>query len=61
MWNLEKKYRWTYLQRRNGGSNVENGLVVTVREGEGRKKWESSIDLFTQSHEKIDKMCEIAI
>ena len=31
MWNLKKKkrYRCTYLQRRNGDSDVENGCMDT--------------------------------
>ena len=34
MWNLEKWYRWTYLQGRNTDADVENGCVNT----EGREK-----------------------
>ena len=45
--DLEKQYRWTYLQRRNGGADVENGFVDTVGEGEARKNRESSIDIYT--------------
>ena len=35
MWNLEKWYWCTYLQGRNGNTDVENGLVDTVGKGEG--------------------------
>ena len=28
-WNPERWYWWTYLQGRNGGANIENGLVHT--------------------------------
>ena len=35
MWNLEKWYRYTYLQGRNRKAGVENGHVDTVGEGEG--------------------------
>ena len=30
MWNLEKCYRWTYLQGENRDTDVENGQVDTV-------------------------------
>ena len=30
------KYKWTYLQNRNRFTDIENGLVVAKREGEGR-------------------------
>ena len=42
-----KKYWWTYLQGRNGDTDVETGLVDTV--GEGGGNWESSIDIYTLS------------
>ena len=32
MWNLEKWYRWNYLQGRNRDSDVENGHVDTGAE-----------------------------
>ena len=31
------------MQGRNGYTDIENGLVDTVGEGEGRKNWESSM------------------
>ena len=35
MWNLEKRYRWTYLQSRNRDTDVENKRMDTKeREGE---------------------------
>ena len=37
MWNLEKWYRWTYLQGRNRDADVENGQVDM---GEGRRGWD---------------------
>ena len=37
MWNLEKWYRWTYLQGRNRDADVENGHVDM---GEGRRGWD---------------------
>ena len=32
MWNLEKWYRWTYLQGRNRDTDIENGHVNTMGE-----------------------------
>ena len=37
MWNLEKWYRWTYLQSRNRDIDVENGRMDT--KGEGGMGW----------------------
>ena len=37
MWDLEKCYRWTYLQSRNRETDVENKLTDT--KGEGRVGW----------------------
>ena len=34
-WNLEKWYRWTYLQRRTSNTDAENRLVDITREREG--------------------------
>ena len=47
MWNLEKWYRWTYLQGRNRNADVEEGLVDTVGEGEGGMNWEIRVDINT--------------
>ena len=33
IWNLERWYWWTYLQGRNGDTDVEDSLVDTVGEG----------------------------
>ena len=49
MWNLENWYWWTYLQGRNGNTDIENVLVVTVGEREGGINWESSTDIYTVS------------
>ena len=35
VWNLEKLYWWTHLQRRNRAADIENRLVNTAGEGEG--------------------------
>ena len=34
MWNLEKWYRWTYLQSKGRVTDIENKLMVTKAEGE---------------------------
>ena len=47
MWNLEKWYRWTYFQGRNRDTDIENGHVDTVREGESGTNWEGSTDIHT--------------
>ena len=51
MWNLEKWYWWTYLQRRNRDADVEKGLVDTVGEGKDGTNWESTIDMYTTLYE----------
>ena len=33
VWNLEKCYRWTYLQRRNRNIHVEKNVWIPRREG----------------------------
>ena len=47
IWNLGKWYWWIYLQGRNSNTNVENRLVNTVGEGEGRMNWETRINIYT--------------
>ena len=32
MWNLKKWYKWTYLQKRNRSTDIENKLMVTKGE-----------------------------
>ena len=39
-------YLWTYLQNRNRGTGIENGLVETLGEDEGRTNWECHIDVY---------------
>ena len=44
MWNLEKWYRWSYMQSRNRDTDVENKCMYTNGErGDGRN-WEIGID-----------------
>ena len=38
MWNLRRRYWWTYLQGSNGDKDIQNRLVDTVEEG--RTNWE---------------------
>ena len=45
MWNLEKWYRWTYLQGKNRDADIEIGFVNTEREEEGWMNLESRIDI----------------
>ena len=52
IWKLEKWYRWTYLQGRNGDEDVENALEGTVEDGEGGMNGENSINICTLSYEK---------
>ena len=49
MWNLEKWYKWTYLQGRNRKADVENGRVDIggAVEGEGGMNWEITFDINT--------------
>ena len=47
IWDLERWYWWTYLQGKNGDTDVENGLVDTVWEGVSGTNGESSIDVYT--------------
>ena len=47
IWNLEKWYRQTYLQGRNRDTDIENGLMDRVREGERATNCESSFDTHT--------------
>ena len=48
MWNLEKWYRWSYLQSRSRDTDVENKCIHTkgVRGG-GERNWEIGIDIHT--------------
>ena len=39
MWNLEKRYRWSYLQSRNWDTDLENKRMDTKGEWSG-KDWE---------------------
>ena len=47
IWDLEKWYRWMYLQNRDRDTDIEDGLVDREGEGERGTKWERSVDIFT--------------
>ena len=48
MWNLEKWYRWSYLQSRNRDTDVENKPMDAKGEGGGGgMNWEIGIDIYT--------------
>ena len=47
IWNLEKWYWWTYFQGRNRDTDIRDGSVDIVGEGEGETNWDSSTDLYT--------------
>ena len=46
-WNLEKWYRWSYLQSKNRDTDVENNYMDTKGEGDGGRNWEIGIDTYT--------------
>ena len=52
VWNLEKRYRWIYLQDSSRDTDIENRLVDTVGEGEGGMDWENSTETFILSYVK---------
>ena len=45
--DIEKWYWLTYLQGRNGDSDIENGLMDTVGEGESGTNWENNTNIYT--------------
>ena len=49
IWNLEKRYSWTYFQGRNRDTNVENKSVDTAREGD--VGWEERVALSHVHHQ----------
>ena len=60
-WNLKKRYKWTYLQNRNRPTDIENKLMVTKGENEGRDKlgawdWQVHTTIY-----KIDKQQRPAV
>ena len=47
MWNLEKWYRWSYLQGRNRDPDAENKCMDTKGERGGGRNWEVGTDIYT--------------
>ena len=47
MWNLEKGYRWTYLQSRSRHTDVENKCMDIKGGWRGGRNWEIGIDIYT--------------
>ena len=47
MWNLNKKYKPTYLQNRHRLTNIENKLTVTKGYRGGGINWEIGMDIYT--------------
>ena len=52
MQNLEKWYRWSYLQSRNRDIDVEIKHMGTKGEGGGEMNWEIETDIYTVLHIK---------
>ena len=52
IWNLERWYRWSYLQNSNRDTDIEKRLLDTVGEVEGGMIWESSIETYTLTYVK---------
>ena len=50
--NLERWYWWTYQHGSNGEADIEDRLMDTVGEGEGRTNWESSVETYKLSYVK---------
>ena len=46
MWNLEKWYKWTYLQIRNRVTDAKNKLLVTRVKKRGGVSWETGVGIF---------------
>ena len=47
MWNLEKWYKWTYLQSRNRDTDVENEHMNTREESGSEMNMVIGIDIYT--------------
>ena len=47
MWNLEKWYRWTYLQGKNRDADVQNGYADMRGEWDGGVNRDIGIDIYT--------------
>ena len=47
IYNLEKWYRWSYLQCRNRDADIENRHVGPVGDGAGGTNWQSNTEICT--------------
>ena len=47
IWDLEKWFRWSYLQSRNRDIDIEDKGMDTKGWVGGGRKWESGIDIYT--------------
>ena len=45
MWNLETRYRWTYVQSRNSDADMENKHRDSTR-GRRGLTWETETDIY---------------
>ena len=61
-YNLEKWYWWTSLQGRNVDTDIDNGVVDTVGDGESETYGESSINIYSLSgiYGKVESWWEVA-
>ena len=61
--NQERWYWWIYLQGSSGHTDIENGLLDAVGEGEGGTNWESSRETYTLPYVKYviseNLLCDI--
>ena len=56
MWNLDKLYKWTYLENRNRPTDIENKPMVTKREsGQRVINEEFGTNRYTTTIYKLEK------
>ena len=56
MWNLKKGYKWTYLQNKNGVTDVENKLMVNQTGGEVGGRRDKLEDCYWHIHATVYKV-----
>ena len=61
IWNLERRYWWTYLQGSRGDADIENKLLDTAWEREGGMIWESSIETLYITICTVDSQWEFVV
>ena len=52
MWNLERRYRQSYMQGSKADTDVKNRLLDSAGEGEDGMIWENSIETYTLPYVK---------